>query len=229
VLDTAVFRSRVREGRDPMPAFPEEVLSDENLDLVERYLRTLVVRDPAAEVANYDPVAGDIPLQLPTPPDRYSGPGIRYSGSQFAAAMLANNGLSAVAPPWTELVAYDLNEGTIKWRIPDGTIPGFVRLGITNTGGFRPRSGPVPTAGGLVFASTAGDRKVRAYDKDTGDLLWEHELEGSPEGIPAVYEVNGKQYVAFTAGAGTGYGPPGFTRIPGRIEAQGYHIFALPD
>ena len=32
------------------------------------------------------------------------------------------------------------------------------------------------TAGGLIFATTASDRKVRAYDQDTGKVLWEKDL-----------------------------------------------------
>jgi quinoprotein glucose dehydrogenase len=89
------------------------------------------------------------------------------------------------------------------------------------------------TAGGLVFIANSQDRVIRAYDKSTGRVLWEHELEANPEGIPAVYEVRGRQYIAFAVGAswGTGGDPVwrnAFHRKPGKIEAQGYHVFALP-
>ena len=62
-------------------------------------------------------------------------------------------------------------------------------------------------------------------------MLWERELEANPEGIPAVYEVGGRQYVAFAVGAswGTGGDPVwrnAFHRKQGKIEAQGYHVFA---
>jgi quinoprotein glucose dehydrogenase len=91
----------------------------------------------------------------------------------------------------------------------------------------------VVTAGGLVFAANSQDRMLRAYDKATGKVLWEHELQANPEGIPAIYQVNGRQYIAFAAGAswGTGSDPVwknSFHRKPGKIEAQGYHVFALP-
>ncbi len=74
---------------------------------------------------------------------------------------------------------------------------------------------------------------LRAYDRDTGKVLWAHELEANPEGIPAVYQIDGRQYIAFAAGAswGTGTDPVwknAFHRKPARIEAQGYYVFALP-
>ena len=62
-------------------------------------------------------------LRLPPNPNRYSGPATRYAGS-FSAGWYTSNGLPAVGPPWTQLVAYDLNDGTIKWRVPDGQAPG---------------------------------------------------------------------------------------------------------
>jgi hypothetical protein len=97
----------------------------------------------------------------------------------------------------------------------------------------RPRNGPVVTAGGLVFLPNSQDRTLRAYDTSTGAVVWERELDANPEGIPAVYEVRGRQYIAFAAGAswGTGVDPVWknpFHRKAGKIDAQGYHVFALP-
>jgi quinoprotein glucose dehydrogenase len=142
--------------------------------------------------------------------------------------MLTENELPAIKPPWSELVAYDMNEGTIKWRVPNGTAPGLVALGITNTGAFRSRASPVVTAGGLVFLASRPDGMLRAFDKENGRVLWQYEVDVYPQGIPAVYEVNGRQYVVFAAGAGDI--PP--RRGPGRkaaqVEAQGYYAFALP-
>ena len=76
--------------------------------------------------------------------------------------------MPAIAPPWSELVAYDLNEGVIKWRIPLGTIPALAAQGIKNTGSVRPRNGPVVTAGGLIFVGSNGDGYIHAFDKETG-------------------------------------------------------------
>lgn len=103
-----------------------------------------------------------------------------------------------------------------------------------NTGTVRPRNGPVVTAGGLVFVPNSQDRMLRAYDKADGRVLWEHELEANPERIPAVYQIRGRQYVAFGAGASWGTGGDPVWRNPlhrreGQIEAQGYYVFALPE
>ena len=224
-LGTENFRALLRQGKEQMPAFSEQVLSRESVDALETYLVSLPLAD--AEQAGED-----AQLRLPPNPNRYTGPAVRYSGS-FSAGWYTSNGLPAVGPPWTQLVAYDLNEGTIKWRIPDGNAPGLAQKGITSTGTVRPRNGPVVTAGGLLFVANSQDRMLRAYDKASGRVLWEHELEANPEGIPAVYEVRGRQYVAFAAGASWGSGTDpvwknAFHRKEGKIAAQGYHVFALP-
>jgi quinoprotein glucose dehydrogenase len=222
------FRQLLRQGKEQMPPFPEAVVSAQRVDALEAFLLTLPLAD-----APGDESSGERMLRLPPNPNRYSGPATRYAGS-FSAGWYTSNGLPAVGPPWTQLVAYDLNEGTIKWRVPDGQAPGLADRDIPLTGTVRPRNGPVATAGGLVFVANSQDRTLRAYDRDTGVTLWVHELEANPEGIPAVYQVGGRQYIAFAAGAswGTGTDPVWknpFHRKPAKIEAQGYHVFALPD
>ena len=224
-LGPAAFRTLVRQGKEQMPAFSEKLLSPDSVDVLEAYLLTL-------PVADVEQGGEEGQLRLPSNPARYSGPATRYGGS-FSAGWYTSNGLPAVGPPWTQLVAYDLNDGTIKWRIGDGNAPGLAASGVMNTGTVRPRNGPVVTAGGLVFVANSQDRTIRAFDKATGNVLWEHELEANPEGLPAIYEINGRQYIAFAAGAspGTGTDPVWkgtFHRKAGRIEAQGYHVFALP-
>ncbi|MCM3880136.1 MAG: PQQ-binding-like beta-propeller repeat protein [Vicinamibacterales bacterium] len=223
-LGPDTFRLVVRQGKDSMPAFTDALLSSASVDALESYLMSL----PLGEVQIEDTPT----LRLPQNPARYSGPPVRYSGS-FSAGWYTSNGLPAVGPPWTQLVAYDLNDGTIKWRVPDGNAPGLAEKGITGTGTVRPRNGPVVTAGGLVFVANSQDRMLRAYDKNSGKILWEKELEANPEGVPAVYEVNGRQYIAFAAGASWGDGGDpvwrnAFHRKQGIVEAQGYHVFALP-
>jgi quinoprotein glucose dehydrogenase len=142
-----------------------------------------------------------------------------YSGFGF---MIAKSGLSPIAPPWSSLTAYDLNEGTIKWKIPLGEVPELAAKGIKNTGSHFPKVGPVVTAGGLVFTGTR-DRKVRAFDAETGEVLWEHELDAALEGMPAVYEIGGRQFVAFCAAAQAGLTPETQVKIRGA-----YVAFALP-
>ena len=63
-----------------------------------------------------------------------------------------------------------------------------------------PRGGVVATGSGLLFIGTSSDRKFRAYDADTGKVLWSYDLDAATEGVPAVYAVNGKQYIAIAVG-----------------------------
>ncbi len=95
--------------------------------------------------------------------------------------MVTTQGMNAIAPPWTSLTAFDLNAGTIKWKIPLGEIPELAAKGITDTGSQFPKVGPVVTATGLIFVGTR-DRKIRAIDADTGKLLWTFETEAGIEG-----------------------------------------------
>jgi quinoprotein glucose dehydrogenase len=86
----------------------------------------------------------------------------------------------------------------------------------------------VVTAGGLIFAATASDHKVRAYDEDTGKVLREHELPTGSDGIPAVYEVGGREYIAFCVAAGDGLNLGGRRGNQSGPPPSAYMIFALP-
>ena len=161
-----------------------------------------------------------------TPPaGERAAPETRYYGS-LGSLWRSTDGLPGFGPPWSEIVAYDLNQGTIEWRAPLGVVPSLVARGITDTGLDRTwRNGPVVTAGGLIFVGSAGDRMVHAYDKDTGKILWERELVANPDGIPAVYEVDGKQFVVFFAGSAI-LAPTAVWKTSS-ASAQGYYAFAL--
>ena len=218
------IKRTVRGGIGQMPPFESDTLTDANLDALTAYLA-----DPAAAGrGGGGGGAGRNTTPLPPPPEgvtRYTGP----LGSMFRTA----GGLPAISPPWAQIVAYDLNEGTIQWQAPLGTVPALAAKGIRNTGNSQRvhRNGPAVTAGGLIFVGSWGDRTVHAYDKDNGKILWEHELEANPEGLAAVYEVGGREYVAFCAsGTAQADTPPteNISFTPGKVAAQGYYVFALP-
>ena len=83
------------------------------------------------------------------------------------------DGYPAVAPPWGTLNAINLNTGDTPGRFRSASIRSSWQQGLTNTGSEN-YGGPIVTAGGLVFiAATNHDRKIRAFDKATGALLWE--------------------------------------------------------
>jgi glucose dehydrogenase len=141
-----------------------------------------------------------------------------------------SSGLSVIGPPWTTLTAYNLNTGVIKWQIPLGQVPELAAKGSTDTGSHWPKVGPVVTAGGLIFAATR-DREVRALDVDTGKVLWKTQLDAGLEGMPAVYEIKGREYIVFCAAAPA---TPHTTSIPGdradRVPVPGAYVaFALPE
>src|SRR5205814_1243432 len=129
--------------------------------------------------------------------------------------------MSASGPPWSEMTAYDLNSGVIRWRIPTGTVLAPSELGIPpHTGSHFPRGAPLVTAGGLVFFATGSDRRFRAYDRDNGQELWSMELRATSEGMPATYEMNGRQFIVVPVAAGTGLFAARFG-WPGRAGDRG--------
>jgi quinoprotein glucose dehydrogenase len=212
------IRGIVTQGNGPMPAFSK--LSDTDLDSLLAYLaRPERVPAPAeTEQAAVKKTAGDAAATVANA--QYK------SGFGF---MFTSSGLPAIAPPWTTLTAYDLNSGTIRWQTPLGEVPELSAQGFKNTGSHFPKVGPVATAGGLIFAGTR-DRKVRAIDSQTGKVIWEVTLDAALEGMPAVYDVNGREYVVFCAAAQATthtHDLPGQPALKTPI-AGAYVAFALP-
>ena len=112
---------------------------------------------------------------------------------------LDSNGNPAISPPWGTMHAIDLNKGTYVWSIPFGETPSLKEKGILGTG-CENYGGPVVTENGLLFIGATKDGFFRVFDKHTGDLLWEYELPAAAFATPAMYQVNGKQYIAIACG-----------------------------
>lgn len=207
-------RAIVHEGSAPMPAFS---------DLTPRDLNQLLafLQKPGEANVPPDVIAA---LNEPKQPIKDSAGRTRYwTGYGY---MNSSTGLAAIGPPWSTITSYDMNQGTIKWQIPLGGITELEAKGITGTGSFWPRGGPVVTAGGLILIGTRSDSKLHAYDKDTGKLIWETVLPAGPQGIPAVYEIAGREYVALAAQSKPQPGQK-TTKTAGP-ETTGYYVFALP-
>jgi quinoprotein glucose dehydrogenase len=110
-------------------------------------------------------------------------------------------GYPAVKPPWGTLNAIDMNKGEILWQKPLGEFPELTKKGIPPTG-TQNFGGCLVTAGGLVFIGASADEKFRAFDKATGEILWEYKLPFGGHATPATYSIKGIQYVVIAAGGG---------------------------
>jgi quinoprotein glucose dehydrogenase len=135
------------------------------------------------------------------------------------------DGYPAVAPPWGTLNAINLNTGEYSWKTPLGEYPELAASGLKDTG-TENYGGPIVTAGGLVFiGATNYDNKFRAFDKDTGKLLWETTMINAGNATPLTYEASGRQYVLIAAfGGKAGNRGTAATRTAGAFVA-----FALPN
>lgn len=124
----------------------------------------------------------------------------------------------AVKPPWGTLNAIDLNTGKRKWQVTLGEYAQLSDEGIAPTG-TRNYGGPVVTQGGLLIIAATSDEKLRIFDKDNGDLLWEYALPAAGYATPATYQVNGKQYIVIACPGG---------KLGSKAGDQ-YLAFALPE
>ena len=129
-----------------------------------------------------------------------------------------DEGVPINAPPFGTLTAIDVGAGTIRWQVPLGDYPHLVERGVTGAG-TENYGGPVVTAGGLLFIAATADETLRAFDKRTGEVLWEAPLPASGFATPATYSVSGRQYVVIAAGGGK----------LGRASGSTYVAFALPE
>jgi quinoprotein glucose dehydrogenase len=112
-----------------------------------------------------------------------------------------NNGNPVIKPPWGNLTAIDLNSGEHVWRVPLGELDYLTLKGLPPTG-TENYGGPVVTRGGLIFIGATKDEKFRVFNKYTGEVLWETKLPYGGYATPAVYSVDGKQYVVIACGGG---------------------------
>jgi quinoprotein glucose dehydrogenase len=241
-LTAPAIRDVVANGRGRMPAFNQ--LIPEELDAVIQFVSSDAApgarggrggRGSAApSTFPPGPVVASGPAAVrpgaggrATPPfgggypDGVEGPSSRFTINGYGTIP------TVVKPPYTTLTSYDLNSGAIRWQIALGDDLRLAGQGITGTGtALQLKTGVIPTATGLVFV-TSGDNKLRALDAATGKELWAASLGAPTQGSPAMYELDGRQYVLVTASeVGLRYG-----RIANTSPTRGltgYIAYALP-
>jgi quinoprotein glucose dehydrogenase len=157
----------------------------------------------------------EYPDGVPHPADRYTTDyGLEWMG--------------LLSPPWSSILAYDLNNGTIKWRQPVGEDSLFVKGDRTKGApGGTQRKGMIITSTGIVFATAKGG-KVYAFDGDNGNILWETTLSHESNAQPSMYTLNGKQYLVINATSDFTPDSYDHSKKPGALQ-KGYVVYALPD
>jgi quinoprotein glucose dehydrogenase len=138
-------------------------------------------------------------------------------------------GLPIIKGPYGRITALDLNKGSMVWMVPNGDGPRYhPLLKDLNLGplGVPNRPAPVLTKT-LLFLGEGSNavsgtpqtdwgwgKKFRAYDKATGQVIWETELPSGTTGGPMTYMLKGKQYIVIPIGS--------------RSEPAEYVALALP-
>ncbi len=183
-LDQEELSKLIRNGRNMMPAFSQ--IPEPELNSLLAFLLDLEEKESstAKEPVDKTPNAKSVPYTM-TGYNRF----------------LDQNGNPGIKPPWGTLNAVDLNSGKLLWKVPLGEFPELTKKGIPPTG-TENYGGPVVTAGGLVFIAATKDAKIRAFNKSNGTVLWEADLPVPGFATPAIYSIDGEQFVVIACGGG---------------------------
>lgn len=184
----AEIEQMTRQGRGRMPAY-DSMPEDKRVAILDYVLSKSAPPKPASDEPKKAPKAVD-------PKDRKAA----YAFGGFRR-WLDDEGYPAIKPPWGTLNAVDLNTGEIKWKVALGEYPELTARGIPPTG-TENYGGPLVTAGGLIFIGATADETFRAFDKQTGDVLWKAKLPFGGNASPSTYMVAGRQFVVISAGGG---------------------------
>ncbi len=185
LIDIELRKSRdeileiITNGKGMMTGFP--YLKKEEKNALLRFLFNQEIK--------HDVVEDSKEKQIPRLPYKHLG----YN------KFIDKNGLPAIDPPWGTMHAIDLNTGEYIWSIVFGESPELLEKGIKGTG-TENYGGAVVTENGLLFIGATRDGYFRVFDKHNGELLWEYKLPAAAFATPAMYEVDGKQYIAIACG-----------------------------
>ena len=171
----------IMNGKGMMTGFPQ--IKQKEMDALLRFLYEEEVQHNVVEKESQDP-------------DQTKNK-VAYKHTGYNK-FLDSNGLPGISPPWGTMHAVNLNTGEYVWSVPLGDTP---KLGEKGKGtGCENYGGPIVTENGLLFIAATKDGYFRVFNKHTGKLLWEYKLPAASFATPAMYEVNGKQYIALACG-----------------------------
>lgn len=179
----------LKSGRNMMPSFVQ--MTDQEKEPLLAFILDTEEKEPTGISAN-----NNVPAKLENS-ILDEVPYLMTGYNKFTD----ENGYPGIKPPWGSLNAINLNTGKLLWKVPLGEYPKLKAKGIPTTG-TENYGGPVVTKGGLIFIAATLDSKIRAFDKYTGQVLWEHDLPVPGYATPALYELNGKQYIVIACGGG---------------------------
>jgi quinoprotein glucose dehydrogenase len=140
--------------------------------------------------------------------------------AMYRRPLLSSAHLPCANGPWGELIGVDLAAGTIRWRVPLGSLQSFMPTLKTMPAGSPSLGGPIVTAGGLAFIAGTIDPYLRAFDLDDGRELWKAKLPTSGHATPMTYRWQGRQYVVIAAG--------GSAKISEEAQGDAIIAYALP-
>ena len=166
---------------------------------------TIVTLIPRAEFDERRSAAADDPLDI-----QYTA----QSGTPYGMARFdlynPSLGLPCLEGPWGELVALDLQQGSVLWRRPLGTLPGVEGHPEASNWGSMSAGGPIVTSTGLVFIAPRFGHELLAYRLTDGAVVWRGQLPAMATATPMSYVIDGEQYVVIAAGGDViGDEPPG--------------------
>lgn len=198
--DVASIMAIIKTGSGRMPSF-NQISESDRAQIASYLLNPRAASVPAVTTEHTESIDSKVPKK------EVFGFKPAYV-SKVWRKFTDKDGYPAIKPPWGTLNAIDLNTGEYLWRVPLGEFPELTKKGIPITG-TESYGGPIVTAGGLVFIAGTKDERIRAFNKETGKVLWEYQLPAGGFATPITYEIDGKQFVVIAAGGARGQKPGG--------------------
>lgn len=178
-MSSVELHQMLQKGRGMMPAFTQ--LSQGERDAIVSYLES----------------RKDTVIPISTASSKRKSPYVHTGYNRW----YDRNGYPVNTPPWGTLTAINLQNGERLWQIPLGEFTALSKKGVAPTGTDN-YGGPLVTGSGIIFIAATPDQKFRAFDKHTGQLLWQTILPAPGYASPSTYAVDGIQYIVIACGGG---------------------------